>query len=139
MTVCDGIRAPYFWHGVTIRLCIDILVKNHFTYYWEMFLFYSCFWTLFDYQLFVLFQIIPVQTIIDTKDRLDQFQLLKNIAFSVYTSCRLNITHSVLGRSLTGFGPAAGAEAFLKKSVSTDLCLSFHVHKISSYFKLSLS
>ncbi|KAL4223449.1 Mediator of RNA polymerase II transcription subunit 13-like [Mactra antiquata] len=63
----------------------------------------------------VYLQIIPVQTIIDAKESSSQFQLLKNIAFSVFTSCRWNLTHSVLGRSLTGFGPAAAADVLLKR------------------------
>lgn len=68
----------------------------------------------------VYLQIIPVQSIIEAKENNGQFQLLKNIAFSVYTSCRWNLTHSVLGRSLTGFGPAAAAEVLLKKKDPAD-------------------
>ena len=33
---------------------------------------------------------------------------------SVYTQCRRTIPHQILGRSLTGFGPAAAAEEMLK-------------------------
>jgi len=42
-------------------------------------------------------------------------QQLKAISFSVFTTCRWNSSHTVIGRSLTGFGPAAAAELFLKK------------------------
>ncbi|WAR03620.1 MED13-like protein, partial [Mya arenaria] len=72
----------------------------------------------------VYLQIIPVQTIIDAKESAMQFQLLKNIAFSVFTSCRWNLSHTILGRSLTGFGPAAGADIILKRqgNVDTTLC-----------------
>ncbi|KAH3888561.1 hypothetical protein DPMN_012599, partial [Dreissena polymorpha] len=68
----------------------------------------------------VYLQILPVQSIIDAKEGNNQFQLLKNIAFSVFTSCRLNLSHNVMGRSLTGFGPAAAAEQFLKRKANIE-------------------
>lgn len=80
---------------------------------------YSFLWRKIEtsYDSFFL-QIIPVQTIIDARESNKQFQLLKNIAFSVFTSCRWNLSHSVLGRSLTGFGPAAAADVHLKRKES---------------------
>ena len=65
------------------------------------------------------FQVVPLKTILDHCEGSAQAQSLKSMAFSVFTSCRWNMTHSIMGRSLTGFGPAAGADAFLKaKNVS---------------------
>lgn len=63
----------------------------------------------------VSLQIIPLETVIDQKESGSQYQMLKSLAFSVFTACRWNLMHTVLGRSLTGFGPAAEAELFLKQ------------------------
>ncbi|XP_076473040.1 mediator of RNA polymerase II transcription subunit 13-like [Babylonia areolata] len=59
-------------------------------------------------------QVVPLSTIIDHKEGSAQTQALKSLAFSVFTACRWNLTHNLSGRSLTGFGPCAGAELFLK-------------------------
>ena len=67
---------------------------------------------------FSTFQIVPLQTIIDVRESGSQYQDLKNLAFSVFTSCRWNLTNNIMGRSLTGFGPAAAAELLLKRSES---------------------
>lgn len=66
------------------------------------------------------FQVVPLKTILDHQESSAQHQALKSLAFSVFTSCRWNLTHSIVGRSMTGFGPAAGAELFLKNKVVSD-------------------
>lgn len=68
----------------------------------------------------IYLQIVPLQTIIDNKENRSQYQYLKNLAFSVFSSCRWNLTHNILGRSLTGFGPAAAAEILLKHNEGTE-------------------
>ncbi|KAH9525637.1 Mediator of RNA polymerase II transcription subunit 13-like [Bulinus truncatus] len=60
-------------------------------------------------------QLVPLRTILEHKDSANKLQTLKSIAFSVFTSCKWNIGYSIMGRSLTGFGPAAAAEQFLKR------------------------
>ena len=52
---------------------------------------------------------------LDSAEKGCNIQQLKSISFSVFTTCRWNLSHTILGRSLTGFGPAAAAELFLKK------------------------
>ncbi|KAK7088057.1 mediator of RNA polymerase II transcription subunit 13-like isoform X2 [Littorina saxatilis] len=59
-------------------------------------------------------QVVPMKTILDHQESSAQHQALKSLAFSVFTSCRWNLAHTITARSLTGFGPAAGAEIFLK-------------------------
>ncbi|KAK7490637.1 hypothetical protein BaRGS_00018054 [Batillaria attramentaria] len=66
----------------------------------------------------IFLQVVPLKTILDHRESSAQSQALKNLAFSVFTSCRWNQMHSIMGRSLTGFGPAAAAELFLKNRVS---------------------
>jgi mediator of RNA polymerase II transcription subunit 13 len=39
---------------------------------------------------------------------------LKSLAFSVFTQCRTILNHSQTAKSLTGFGPAASADTYLK-------------------------
>lgn len=58
------------------------------------------------------------------------FQLLKSISFSVFTTCRWNLSHSILGKSLTGFGPAAASQVYLNKKRD----VSIYVYSISSSF-----
>lgn len=58
-----------------------------------------------------------MKAILDHRESSAQSQSLKSLAFSVFTSCRWNLTHAIMGRSLTGFGPAASAEQFLKNKV----------------------
>ncbi|XP_050408100.1 mediator of RNA polymerase II transcription subunit 13 isoform X3 [Patella vulgata] len=60
-------------------------------------------------------QIIPLKTILGHKENSGQFQSLKSIAFSIFTTCRWNLSHTIMGRSLTGFGPAAAAEVIVKR------------------------
>ncbi|XP_046361472.2 mediator of RNA polymerase II transcription subunit 13-like isoform X2 [Haliotis rufescens] len=60
-------------------------------------------------------QVVPLKTILGYKESNTQFQTLKSVAFSVFTNCRWNLTHTIMGRPLTGFGSAAAAEQFLKK------------------------
>ncbi|XP_076453407.1 mediator of RNA polymerase II transcription subunit 13-like [Babylonia areolata] len=59
-------------------------------------------------------QVVPLKTIMDHEDSSAKTQALKSLAFSVFTSCRWNLAHTIAGRSLTGFGPAAAADVFLK-------------------------
>lgn len=60
-------------------------------------------------------QIIPLHTVLESTEGGSNIQQLKSLSFSVFTTCRWNSSHTILGRSLTGFGPAAAAELFLKK------------------------
>lgn len=60
-------------------------------------------------------QIIPLSTILETMEKGFNMQTLQSICFSVFSMCRWNLAHSILGRHLTGFGPAAAAEIFLRK------------------------
>ncbi|XP_059177085.1 mediator of RNA polymerase II transcription subunit 13-like isoform X2 [Physella acuta] len=60
-------------------------------------------------------QLVPLRTILEHKDSANKLQTLKSVAFSVFTSCKWNLGHSIMGRSLTGFGPAAAAEQYLKR------------------------
>ncbi|XP_064647452.1 mediator of RNA polymerase II transcription subunit 13-like isoform X2 [Lineus longissimus] len=62
----------------------------------------------------VQLQVVPLQSILDHNGEMRQLQLLKSVAFSVYTQCTQTMHHTYMGRSLTGFGPAASADAFLK-------------------------
>lgn len=63
------------------------------------------------------FQVIPLQAILDFKEHRES-QFLKQLCMSVYTQCRRAVPHQILGRSLTGFGPAAAAEEMLKTDKS---------------------
>ena len=63
----------------------------------------------------ICLQIIPLSTIMETMEKGSNMQTLQSICFSVFSMCRWNLAHSILGRHLTGFGPAAAAEAFLRK------------------------
>lgn len=47
---------------------------------------------------------------------------------SVYTQSRRLLTHTITGRSLTGFGPAAAAEKVLK---AKQVCVMSHVFKVT--------
>lgn len=40
---------------------------------------------------------------------------MKSLCFSVYSACCRTLKHSTLGRTLTGFGPAASANKLIKK------------------------
>ncbi|GFO14516.1 mediator of RNA polymerase ii transcription subunit 13 [Plakobranchus ocellatus] len=60
-------------------------------------------------------QLVPLRTILEHKETATKLQTLKSIAFSVFTSCKWNLSHAITGRPLTGFGPAAAAEHYLKK------------------------
>ena len=42
-------------------------------------------------------------------------QLLKSVAFSTFTSSMWSLGYSIMGRPLTGFGPAAAAEVILRR------------------------
>lgn len=62
-------------------------------------------------------QIISLDSVLQSgKDlqkstRYDQF---KSLAFSVFNQCRKVLVHQTISKSLTGFGPAASLEGFLK-------------------------
>lgn len=60
-------------------------------------------------------QLVPLRTILEHKETATKLQTLKSIAFSVFTSCKWNLSHAITGRPLTGFGPAAAAEHYLKR------------------------
>lgn len=50
----------------------------------------------------------------DSHDRSRHIDQLKSLAFSVFMQCRRTLTHNAAVKSLTGFGPAAVYDAFLK-------------------------
>ncbi|XP_013416581.1 mediator of RNA polymerase II transcription subunit 13-like isoform X2 [Lingula anatina] len=62
-------------------------------------------------------QILPLQTILDRSGDCNHMQHMKSMAFSIFSQCRQALTHTVVGRTLTGFGPAAAAEAICKRSM----------------------
>lgn len=67
-------------------------------------------------------QIIPLESILEQTtedDRCKQTDRLKSLAFSVFAQCRRTLLHQSTVKSLTGFGPAAAAEVFLKRK---DVC-----------------
>ena len=66
-----------------------------------------------------MFQIVPLQTIMDHVNNPEQSSMMRTMAFSVFTQCGRNILHQVTARHLTGFGPAAAAEKLLKERGDT--------------------
>ncbi|GAB6029834.1 hypothetical protein CHUAL_005543 [Chamberlinius hualienensis] len=65
----------------------------------------------------VQLQIIPLESILEQtteEDRSKHTAKLKSLAFAVYSQCRRTLAHQSTVKSLTGFGPAAAAEKFLK-------------------------
>ncbi|XP_025089778.1 mediator of RNA polymerase II transcription subunit 13-like isoform X2 [Pomacea canaliculata] len=76
----------------------------------------------------IFLQVVPMKAILDHRESSAQSQSLKSLAFSVFTSCRWNLTHAIMGRSLTGFGPAASAEQFLKNKVSESQSRPFRLY-----------
>ena len=72
-------------------------------------------------------QIISLESILelasDSHDRSRHIDQLKSLAFSVFMQCRRTLTHNASVKSLTGFGPAAVYDAFLKpKEASVSVC-----------------
>lgn len=62
-------------------------------------------------------QIIPLESILEQtaeENHCKQTDRLKSLAFSVFAQCRRTLIHQSTVKSLTGFGPAAAAELFLK-------------------------
>lgn len=58
---------------------------------------------------------VPLKTILENTEKGSNTQLLKSMSFSVFNMCSWNLVHTVMGRSLTGFGPASAADRLLKK------------------------
>ena len=58
---------------------------------------------------------MPLQSVLRYRE-LENAQILKNLSLAVYTQCRRYISQTVIGKSMTGFGPAAAAVEILKKS-----------------------
>jgi mediator of RNA polymerase II transcription subunit 13 len=77
------------------------------------------------YSLTVVLQIVPMQAIVDSAPSAARSQLLKNLSFSVYANCRQSVSRSAaLSRSLTGFGPTAGAKKVLHSAAAgSDIAL----------------
>ncbi|KAK3084678.1 hypothetical protein FSP39_017312 [Pinctada imbricata] len=69
----------------------------------------------------VSLQILPLATILESTEKGSNSNLLKSISFSIFSTCRWNLTHTVVGKNLTGFGPAAAAEVFLRKKEDKSL------------------
>lgn len=62
-------------------------------------------------------QVISLDSILQSsKDSLKstRYDQLKSLAFSVFNQCRKVLVHQPISKSLTGFGPAASLECFLK-------------------------
>ena len=62
-------------------------------------------------------QVISLDSILQSgKDSLKstRYDQLKSLAFSVFNQCRKVLVHQPISKSLTGFGPAASLEGFLK-------------------------
>ncbi|CAL4061099.1 unnamed protein product [Meganyctiphanes norvegica] len=66
----------------------------------------------------VYLQIVSLESILElsgeSNDRSRYMEQLKSLAFSVFMQCRRMLTHTGNVRSLTGFGPAATFDSFLK-------------------------
>ena len=41
--------------------------------------------------------------------------VLRSLAMALYSQCRRVLSHTVVGKSMTGFGPAAAAASLLQK------------------------
>jgi len=62
-------------------------------------------------------QIVSLDSILQSgKDSLQstRYDQFKSLAFSVFNQCRKVLVHQSISKSLTGFGPAASLESFLK-------------------------
>ena len=67
-------------------------------------------------------QVISLDSILQSgKDafKATRYDQLKSLAFSVFNQCRKVLVHQPISKSLTGFGPAASLENFLKNKDST--------------------
>ncbi|ESN93685.1 hypothetical protein HELRODRAFT_180782 [Helobdella robusta] len=69
-------------------------------------------------QPYVKLQIVPQDMIMDSCQR-QTTSYMKNLCFSVYTSCRRQLSHHNMEKSLTGFGPTSSANKIIKKLNST--------------------
>lgn len=69
-----------------------------------------------------LLQVVPLSSIVEYRASAGA-ESLRSLALSVYTQCRRLVTHSVLGRSLTGFGPAAASIDKMQHSAVSDQSL----------------
>ena len=67
-----------------------------------------------SFALHTFLQLVPLSAVQDHRFTSASTQVLKSMAFSVYTACRLPLRHTVQARSLTGFGPASAADLFLR-------------------------
>jgi mediator of RNA polymerase II transcription subunit 13 len=67
-------------------------------------------------------QIIPLSTILESTEKGSNMHTLQSISFSVFSMCRWNLAHTITGRHLTGFGPAAAGEIFLRKKEVCIIC-----------------
>ena len=107
---------PQVWHRITTYVILIVVVWLN-----GIMLFSFSSYTWFGsnkvlcntYLLLATFQVIPLQTILDFHEHRES-QFIKQLCMSVYTQCRRTVPHQILGRSLTGFGPAATAEEILK-------------------------
>lgn len=59
---------------------------------------------------------------------------LKALAFSVFSQCHQMSMHQTIAKSLTGFGPAAAQDMFLKSRDVSSFCILF----LSNYLRLEL-
>ena len=66
-----------------------------------------------------------MQAIVDSAPPVARSQLLKNLSFSVYANCRQSVSRTAtISRSLTGFGPTAGAQKVLQATgVGNDMAI----------------
>lgn len=76
--------------------------------------------------IFILLQLVPLDVILSlgsmesSEKHKDQ---LKALAFSVFSQCHQIFMHQTIAKSLTGFGPAAAQDVFLK---NREVRISFH-------------
>lgn len=80
-------------------------------------------------------QVVPLQSILDFRES-SSSQYLKTLAMSVYTQCRRQVTHTIMGRSLTGFGPASSADILLKGPIKEVWACVFSFGPIVQYMPL---
>ena len=68
------------------------------------------------------FQIIPLESLLEYRES-GRSEPLRSLAMSVHAQCRRVIMHNVIGRTLTGFGPAATAQDKVLQSEVTSFQL----------------
>ena len=104
---------------------ITIFMRRNYSYELHTRHFLLCMWYTYILVLeidafYLFFQIVPLKTIMNVTEKGSNFQQLKSLCFSVFSMCRWNLNHNVVGKSLTGFGPASSADKLIRKKEVSD-------------------